>query len=127
MSNKNLSTLGSHFNEHLLASNLEKCFYICLLLRQRLSKSHIILINFIQIKKNTKKSIIGNYKATCESIYKLFTYFSIRGLNSIFNFLNICYYMPKNEPTIPATRQCTKSMEVYADKAQNIKSAYHCT
>ena len=52
LSNNNLSALGSHFNEHLLSPNLEKYFYVCLLLRQRLSKSHIILINFIQIKKN---------------------------------------------------------------------------
>ena len=70
MSNKNLSTLGlgSYFNEHLLSSNLGKCFYIGLLLRQKLSESHFIVINFIEIKKTNKKSIIGSYKATCESI-----------------------------------------------------------
>ena len=75
-------------------------FYICLLLRQKLSKSHIILITFIQTKKTDKQKLtIGSYKATCESIYKLQAYFSIRWLTSIFNFLNICYYMPKNKLT----------------------------
>ena len=60
MSNKNLSTLGlgSYFNEHLLSSNLGKCFYIGLLLRQKLSESHFIVINFIEIKKQTKNRLL---------------------------------------------------------------------
>ena len=36
----------------------------------------------------------------------------------------LCWLTSLTERKLP--RQCTKSMEVYADKARKIKSAYHC-